>query len=567
MIKFLSKDSIGEVDTPLPWAVWVAERYGIVNRWLEGATVLDPTMGEGNLLEALLYGGIQRGIPFDRLPIDTLYGIERQGEKLTRFFKRIQDRYRLELPRENFLEADILLDGIDSIGTSVSLKGAVSVRAEWQEALSSNHIPPVDILFGNPPWITFASLPQAYKNQIKELFLRYSLVPKKNQALLGRSRVDLSALIVLLAISRFLRPGGEAVFFLPLSLFYGEGAGEGFRRFRSGDIPFHVREVVELPMEKVFPGVSTRGGVVYVKRDEEQQFPVRVYRMQKGSRGSESVYPMREYVYEARSGARGEDSGRPYHREKYEEKDFWVASPIDGPESSWILYQGKHPFPEGLPRIPLPKESFPRQGINTCGANELFFFNSVEEEEKGVWRVSNSTLTCHLPSAYLYPLLTSESFREHTPIPHKWVFLPYREDGHPLSPQHVEEDPLLKQFLGQHEERLRARKGVLIQQRIRKGCFWALFGVGAYCFYPWKVVWEAAGRKKFRPRIWEGRWQANQSLHGYLPFKSLQEAMRVLEALQNPRIEAYLQAPQAQGTLNWAQPGRMRRLFISACDM
>lgn len=566
MKRIYSKDSIGEVDTPLPWAVWVAERYGLVNRWLEGAIVLDPTMGEGNLLEALLYGGARRGIPPDRLPTTTLYGIERQGEKLERFLKRIQDRYKLELPRGNFLEADILLDGIDSIRTPVSLTDAASGKAACQDTSSPNMIPSVDILFGNPPWITFASLPQAYKNQIRELFLRYSLVPTKNQALLGRSRVDLSALIVLVAISRFLRPGGEAVFFLPLSLFYGEGAGEGFRRFRSGNTPFHVRELVELPMEKVFPGISTRGGVVYVKRDEEQRFPVRVLRLRNESRLSESVYAIGESLYQGTAGALAEDSGRLNHWVQYEEKVFWKASPIDGPESSWILYQGAHPFPEGLPRIPLPEESFPRQGINTCGGNELFFFDLVEKEEEGVWRVANSTLTCLLPSAYLFPLITSESFQEHTPLPHKWVFLPYREDGHPLSPRHVEEDPLLKQFLCQHEERLRARKGVLIQQWIRKGYFWALLGVGAYCFYPWKVVWEAAGRKKFRPRIWEGKWQANQSLHGYLPFRSLQEATRVLESLQDPRIEAYLLVLQAQGTLNWAQPGRMRRLFTSASE-
>lgn len=524
-----SKNAIGEVDTPLHWAVWAAERFGLVNRWLEGATVLDPTMGEGNLLEAFLYGGLQRGIPPEKLPINTLYGIERQGEKLTRFLKRIQERYKLELPRGNCLAVDILLEASSSIDTStvgmVTSIGKASCKGQVL-CPATNLIPPVDILFGNPPWITFASLPHAYKNQIKELFLRYSLVTKRNQALLGRSRVDLSALIVLLAISRFLRPGGEAVFFLPLSLFFGEGAGEGFRRFRSGAVPFHIQELVELPMEKVFPRVSTRGGVVYLKRDEEQRFPVRVCRMQRGS-----------------------------------EKESWKASPIDGPESSWILYQGERPFPEGVPRIPIPRECFPRQGINTCGANELFFYDSAEKEEEGVWRVSNSTLTCLLPSVYLLPLLTSESFREPTPIPHKWVFLPYRKDGFPLSPQQIEADPLLKQFMSQHEERLKSRKGVLIQQWIRKGYFWAFFGVGAYCFYPWKVVWEAAGRKEFSPRIWEGRWQANQSLHGYLPFKSLPVATRVLEALQAPEIESYLMAFQAQGTLNWAQPGRMKRLF------
>ena len=45
---------IGAVFTPLRWAEFAIERFGLFERWLAGATVLDPTMGEGNLLEASL---------------------------------------------------------------------------------------------------------------------------------------------------------------------------------------------------------------------------------------------------------------------------------------------------------------------------------------------------------------------------------------------------------------------------------------------------------------------------------------------------------------------------------
>ncbi|GEM_PF-255082 len=543
----ISHIPIGEVNTPLPWAVWAAERYGLVERWIEGATIMDPTMGEGNLLEAFLYAGIRRGISVEKLPLRTLYGIERRREKIQRFFQRMKERYGVELVTSNFIEADILLQSSDEVKTEHTLQAIERANtcnsARVSKKIGSNdagcsqgmensatakptQFPLVDILFGNPPWITFASLPEAYKDQIKGLFLRYSLVKNKNQALLGRSRVDLSALIVLVSISRFLRTGGNAVFFLPLSLFFGEGAGEGFRNFRSEGVPFWVQELVELPMKKVFQRVSTRGGLVSLKRDEEQRFPVPVYRMRRN-----------------------------------EEIESWKATPIEGPESSWVLYRGEHPFPDGIPRIALPLESFPRQGINTCGANDLFFFDSAETVEEGVWKVSNPTLSCLLPSTYLFPLLTSESFREKEPVPQKWVFLPYQLDGRPLTPVQIEENPYLAQFMLRHKVRLEARKGVLIHRWIRKGYFWALLGVGAYCFYPWKVVWEAAGRKAFVPRLWKGVWQANQSLFGYLPFQNLQQAERVLEKLQAPQIEAYLLALQAQGTLNWAQPGRMRRLF------
>jgi len=544
-----SHSPIGEVNTPLPWAVWAAERYGLVEQWLGGATVLDPTMGEGNLLEAFLYAGLQRGFPVKKLPVHSLFGFERRGEKIQCFLQRMKHKYQLELPPSNFIEADILLQTADALGIEKALhtlervsvcKGmklsngsgfndvGCSKGIENTDAFERAQLPLVDILFGNPPWITFASLPAAYKDQIKGLFLRYSLVKNRNEALLGRSRVDVSALIVLLSVSRFLRAEGRAVFFLPLSLFFGEGAGEGFRQFWSEGTSFCVQELVELPVKKVFHEVSTRGGLVYLKRDEEQRFPVPVTRIK-------------------------------IRDERLEE--MWKASPIDGPESSWILYRGEHPFPQGIPRIHLPPDSLPRQGINTCGANDLFFFDSVEKEKEGVWRVSNSTCSCLLPSAYVFPLLTSESFHAKEPIPRKWVFLPYRHDGRPLSPKQIEEDPYLSQFMLRHKDRLEARKGVLIQQWIRKGYFWVLFGVGPYCFYPWKVVWEAAGQKKFAPRLWEGVWQANQSLFGYLPFRSLREAERVLEKLQDPRIEVYLISLQSQGTLNWAQPGRMKRLF------
>lgn len=566
---------IGEVNTPLEWAVWAAERYGLVDLWIEGATVLDPTMGEGNLLEAFLYAGIQRGIPPEKLPVHTLFGMERRGEKIQRFLQRVKDRYHLEVPRRNFIEADMLTGDLSEAGTDRVIGP--------QEG--------VDILFGNPPWITFASLPEEYKDPIKPLFLRYSLVKGKSQALLGKSRVDLSALIVLVALSRFLRAGGQAVFFLPLSLFFGEGAGEGFRQFRSLGIPFQVQELIELPMEKVFPGVSTRGGLVYLKRDKEQRFPVQVGRIRRpldplqnlarlpmalyGEAGlSGSTPTQRQGSHTRKQGCHVQDEVNKMREESGPsreeiglepelelELELWKASPIDGSESPWILYQGEHPFSSGIPRIPVPLESFPRQGINTCGANDLFFFESVEKKEEEVWRVSNSSITCLLPSIYLFPLLTSKSFREKDPIPHKWVFLPYQKDGQPLSRPQMEANPYLRQFVDQYGERLEARKGVLIQSWIRKGFLWALFGVGAYCFFPWKIAWEAAGRKKFSPRIWEGSWQANQSLFGYLPFKNLEEAERVLEALQDPRIEEYLLALQTQGTLNWAQPGRMKRLF------
>jgi len=45
---------IGDVFTPLEWGIFAIERFGFFEKWLSGCTVFDPTMGEGNLLEAFI---------------------------------------------------------------------------------------------------------------------------------------------------------------------------------------------------------------------------------------------------------------------------------------------------------------------------------------------------------------------------------------------------------------------------------------------------------------------------------------------------------------------------------
>jgi hypothetical protein len=517
--------SLGDVDTPLPWAEWSAERYGIVTRWLEGATILDPTLGNGNLLESLIVAGSKRGIKPCNLPVQNLFGLDLNDEKVFSFRKRLQERYGVTVPRGNLAVGDLLLGHRDGEKKDCPIKESFQ-----PEGL----LPPADILFGNPPWGTFAALPDFYKQGVRDLFLEYGLVSSRRQVLLGNSRVDIAALVLLSAVRNYLKPRGEGVFFLPLSLFFSEGAGEGFRAFKAKEVPFQIQEGVELPTDRVFPQVETRSGLVYLKRDEEHRYPVPFYRFSK------------ESPVTSLKGSGGE---------------AWNAAPVDGERSSWILYRKGTSKPLPLQKIPLPPGAVPRQGVNTCGANELFFFHTLHPDSEETVRAENNTVSIRLPRTFLFPLLTGEAFRAENPTPGKWVFLPYGKEGKPLSSERMANDPLLQDFVETYRERLSSRKGVLIQNWIRKGCLWALLGVGAYSFAPWKIVWEAAGKNRFVPRIFPGEWQANQSMYGFLSFYDLVDAQQVLTALHSPEVEAYLGALNSGGTLNWAQPGRMKRLF------
>jgi len=51
---------IGNVFTPVEWGIFAIEKFDFFEKWLSGATVFDPTMGEGNLLEAFILLGLSK---------------------------------------------------------------------------------------------------------------------------------------------------------------------------------------------------------------------------------------------------------------------------------------------------------------------------------------------------------------------------------------------------------------------------------------------------------------------------------------------------------------------------
>jgi hypothetical protein len=213
--------AIGEVFTPAVWVRWLLDRRNLVRRWLDGATLLDPAMGQGDIFAGLISGALELGADVNRLPFDRLYGIELRERNLRAFFERLPPEIRARMRAENFLCADALLADVPR-------------RA--------------DILVGNPPWKNFNDLPEDYKRVLKPVYKEYGLVLNKRQVLLGGSRVDVAALFVARSIVEYLRPGGEACFFLPLSLFLNPGAHGIFRRFTArepiggSDGPLAVRE-------------------------------------------------------------------------------------------------------------------------------------------------------------------------------------------------------------------------------------------------------------------------------------------------------------------------------------
>jgi len=208
--------------------------------------------------------------------------------------------------------------------------------------------------------------------------------------LLGRVRVDLSALVVSVVLNLNLAPHGEAAFFLPLSLFLNDGAHSGFRRYSLKDSTFQIAELWDFRETSIFPEIATRFGVARFQRDARTQFPI------------------------------------PYRTET---KSGWVsrmAAPVGEPSAPLSVFDSRTEYEE-LARpaaIEVHENQKPRQGVNTGGANRVFMFDSVPDG---------------LPDEFLFPLITTDCFRNGDTPPRRYVLLPYDTNtGKPLTEEYAD---------------------------------------------------------------------------------------------------------------------------------
>lgn len=485
---------IGDVFTPLEWGAFAIDKFKIFDDWLAGCSIFDPTMGPGNLLEALVLHGKKLGYSIDQLPTERLFGNELNTEYYDQAIKKFSIKFNFDMS-DNFWNEDIL------------------------------SLPPkkFDILLGNPPWQNFVDLPETYKAKIKSEFFKYDLIGNSQKLLLGGSRIDIAALIVQKTIKDFLKKSGNAYFFMPLSLLLNDGANQQFRTYKINSTYYAPLKVYDFNEAKVFEAVVTRYGLVHFKRDVKASFPITYERYENNSWRTFCAKPL-----------------------------LHETNPLSIIESDAI------DILENFEPICINKESTPRQGINTCGANSILFFKSYEKIDDSRCLVDNKVV---LPSKYVYPLLTAKNFRESNYPAQKWVLLPYATTGKPLEENQIKSEPELWEYLLTHQEHLASRKGSLIGAWFKRGYWWALLGVGPYNFMPYKVVWEAYGKKEFHPIIFEGMWQANQSLQAFIPTRTIEEARQILQKLKNPAVEAYLLSLKMEGTMNWAQPGKIKKLI------
>lgn len=202
------------------------------------------------------------------------------GKALSLIEECVNHGYSQKEFKERATKELAILEGNEIIGLSnlfmqiLQLERAGKNRI-WTRVLKNSFAPlfmgKFDFVVGNPPWIAWENLPSDYRDQIKQLFGRYQLIPKKIQA---QVKLDLSMLFSYVAIDRYLKENGIFGFLITQTVFVSI-AGGGFRRFIIPDgVPLKVLRIHDMVDLLPFEGAQNRTAMFIVKKGEQTTFPV-----------------------------------------------------------------------------------------------------------------------------------------------------------------------------------------------------------------------------------------------------------------------------------------------------
>ncbi len=254
-----------------------------------------------------------------------------------------------------------------------------------------------DYVVGNPPWVNWENLPEAYRRASESLWARYGLVPpRKGAPSIGRVKRDLSMLFTARSIDLYLKDHGKLGFVITYTVFVSK-AGEGFRRFFARgvrDVKARILKVHDLEELLPFEGAQNRTAVLVAEKGAATSFPVECVVWKSGARSM----PVEAELEEV------ERSTRRLQM-------FMVPLVPGSPESQWIevidpaiaSILGKIVGGQGGYRA--------YAGVYT-GLNSVYFVD-VKERRDGLVLVSNQAsgrrrtrqITVHVEEDLVYPLI------------------------------------------------------------------------------------------------------------------------------------------------------------------
>ncbi len=361
----------------------------------------------------------------------------------------------------------------------------------WARILKNAFAPvflaPFDYVAGNPPWINWENMPEAYRNETKDLWSLHGLfVHKGMDTILGKGKKDISMLMTYVAADSYLKVGGKLGFLITQAVFKTSGAGQGFRRFtcRKGE-PLEILWADDFSEMQLFEGATNRTSLFIMRK------------------GTPTKYPIQYAYWRKKAVARGAgfdyDSTLQEVTEKTSQLQF-VAEPVDAKDRTSAWLTGRPGALKAIRKVLAASEYKAHLGVNTGGANAVYWFEVVKDHADGTMTVRNviegakrsvERVEVRLESELLYPLLRGGEVEMWKATPSICMLFPQDlEKRSGLSADMMKKEyPLSFGWLKRHEKMLRERAAYKRYFNSDKGMFWSMFDTGPYTMSKWKVAW------------------------------------------------------------------------------
>lgn len=404
-------------------------------------------------------------------------------EKSTKDFLNKVEK-ELILTKDEFKESELYL--IETYEKLVELEGK-GLNGIWARIIKNAFAPlfvgQYDFIVGNPPWVTWGSLPKEYCEATAPIWKRYALFEHKGlKARLGSSGDDISVLVTYVAIDKYLLPKRNLCFVITQSLFKSAG-GDGFRKFCIDEKENHIKviQVDDMVALQPFEGATNRTAVFLCQKGEKTIYPVEYHLWKKNEKGSLPIDLKFDEVI------------------KKTTVKYLKAQSIDGRfNGPWITAKPK--ALEAAKKLLGKSHYKARKGISTS-ANGIYWVNIVSQKNnistvENLYDVGDKTVESvrrEVDSDLIYPLIRGRDVTRWYCKPSTFIVIGQDIDApaKALSEQILKNKYLSTYLYFNHfKNLLESRKDFIKFFKPYNAPFYSLYNFGPYTMSEYKVLWK-----------------------------------------------------------------------------
>lgn len=356
-----------------------------------------------------------------------------------------------------------------------------------------------DIIVGNPPWVRWSKLPDAYRERVKPTCEGYGIFSNTKRH--GGNELDISAMITYTTADKWLKANGRLAFVITGTIFQNPSSS-GFRKFKL-DAKTYLRPASVHDLKSLKPFEDASNHTVVALFDKTAKMP---------------KYPIPYELWSAKPEFSGSIPGNSVwsdvqNRINIAKKE---AAPVEHVGTPWaILTPGRYKLLKALAGTCTWTEG--RKGITT-DLNGVYFVPILQvnhsnglvqiESQPGAGKKNiGQPKNAWVEATLLYPLIKGAGDFEACYIKSsnpsysstmQYAFVPntgissaeYQQSATQL------DSPALKKTKAWFQTFKPILEARSTYRRQMKGApFQAIYNVGNYTFQPWKVIWPEMSSK------------------------------------------------------------------------